>query len=222
MPSAPKDAQWNSAGQSGTAIRSETPFSTPHSEFHIPRFFEGPAHCVLGALWVSAGSPHLFRCKIKGFRGGRARADKNRMCQPEPSSGKTQAPNIEGERMNLKNNLEDPAAAAWRSDLERRMREIASSPELHFAVRATAVMDTVEQRELGAPVPLPGPIEDRLDSPEPCDRVVALMFFFQVAAFVRILTPRMLANLSDAEIKHLALCLGLYPDARQSGRQQNP
>jgi hypothetical protein len=120
--------------------------------------------------------------------------------------------------VNSKDNVERSGAAAWRSDLERKMREIASSPELHFAARCRAVMDVVEQRwpepdSLGDPRAMPGPIEEHLDSTDACDRVVALMFFFQVAAFVRMLTPRMLANLSDTEIKHLALSLGLYPDA---------
>jgi hypothetical protein len=50
-----------------------------------------PADGVLGTQWVSAGSPHLFRCNVKGFRGKGAWTDKKRMCQPSPLPKSTTA-----------------------------------------------------------------------------------------------------------------------------------
>ena len=55
-------------------------------------------------------------------------------------------------------------------------------------------------------------IEEHIAAPGLWDRVMALAFFFQAAAFIRALTPRVLSQVSDSEVKFLALCLGLDPD----------
>ena len=116
--------------------------------------------------------------------------------------------------MEESNETQIPVGGRWRDDLERRMREVASNPESHFPEKCRTVMDLVEQRHgaiwnIESVSPGLESIEARLDHPESCDRVIALTFFFQVAAFIRALTPRMLARVSDEEIKFLALCLGL-------------
>jgi hypothetical protein len=124
--------------------------------------------------------------------------------------------------MRKTNNTGISVCAGWRADLERKMREVALSPESHFPERRRLAMDLVEQQDqaaapnIGAAGSRLGSIEERVDIPESADRVVALTFFFQVAGFVRLLTPQMLSKVSDDEIKFLAICLGLDSGVPQS------
>jgi hypothetical protein len=107
------------------------------------------------------------------------------------------------------------------------MRRIANSPDTSFPKACRAVLEPMERQQaacLGSPTTVPAParsahgdprfrsVEDRVASPCPLDRVVALAFFFQAAAFVRAATPQILARVSDQEIRFLALCLGVEPE----------
>jgi hypothetical protein len=110
--------------------------------------------------------------------------------------------------------MERTAGAAWRGDLERRMREVASDPESSFPERLEAVLQGIEPG--GRPVDgghgycsAPQTIAEYLTRPGPSDRIMAFTLFFQVAGFVRVLTPQMLARFPDYEIAAMALCLRL-------------
>jgi hypothetical protein len=118
----------------------------------------------------------------------------------------------------------DTGARGWRSKLLEDMRQVANSPDIGFPKACRAVLEPMERRQaarLGSPTAVPAPesgahgdprfrsVEDRVANPCALDRVVALAFFFQAAAFVRVATPQILASISDQEIRFLALCLGV-------------
>jgi hypothetical protein len=109
-----------------------------------------------------------------------------------------------------------------RADLERRMREVASDPESSFPERLEAVLQHFDAR--GREVEGGGgsrAAPEYLMRPEPCDRIMAFTLFFQVAGFVRMLTPQMLARFPDDEIAVMALCLGLDADSAGIAGQEN-
>jgi hypothetical protein len=110
--------------------------------------------------------------------------------------------------------MERTNGAAWRADLERRMREVACDPESSFPDRFEAVLQQVEARGLATDggdgySAAPQTVAEYLVRPGPCDRIMAFTLFFQVAGFIRILTPKMLATFPDDDIAAMALCLGL-------------
>jgi hypothetical protein len=90
-----------------------------------------------------------------------------------------------------------------RRDLEREIWETAHGGRRAFLERWEAVLK-----------PMVGRLNAGLD-PEPhdLDRFVGLTLFFEAALLVReSSTPEHLSEISDEEIKHLALCLGLEPN----------
>jgi hypothetical protein len=130
--------------------------------------------------------------------------------------------------MKTTNNHEDGDAGVRRSNLLESMRQTAADPDANFPKRCRAVFELVNQGQATtslsavlASASAPGAkgnrpalsIEDHVASPGPWDRVIALTFFFQAAAFVRALTPKVLSQVSDPEVRFLALCLGLDPGA---------
>jgi hypothetical protein len=97
------------------------------------------------------------------------------------------------------------------------MRQVASDPESSFPERLEAVLlrinpggRAVDDGDCAAP-------QTHLTRPEPCDRILAFTLFFQVAGFIRVLTPQMLARFPDDDIAAMALCLGLEPSCNRGG-----
>jgi hypothetical protein len=90
-----------------------------------------------------------------------------------------------------------------RLDLEREIWQTAHGGRRAFLERWEAVLK-----------PMVGRLNAGLD-PEPgdMDRFVGLTLFVEAALLVRKWsTPEYLSEISDEEIKHLALCLGLEPN----------
>jgi hypothetical protein len=100
-----------------------------------------------------------------------------------------------------------------RRDLEREIWRTAHGGRRAFLERREAVLK-----------PMVGRMKAGLDpEPDDLDRFVGLTLFFEAALLVREWsTPEHLSEMSDEEIKHLALCLGLEPNwSRQTNRNGN-
>jgi hypothetical protein len=87
-----------------------------------------------------------------------------------------------------------------RRDLEREIWQTANGGRRAFLERWEAVLK-----------PMAGRLNAGLDpEPDDLDRFVGLTLFFEAALMVREWSnPQHLSEISDEEIKHLALCLGL-------------
>jgi hypothetical protein len=100
-----------------------------------------------------------------------------------------------------------------RRDLEREIWETANGGRRAFLERWEAVLK-----------PMVGRLKAGLDpEPDDLDRFLGLTLFFEAALLVREWsTPEQLSEISEEEIKHLALCLGLEAnwstEANHNGR----
>ena len=93
-----------------------------------------------------------------------------------------------------------PPHPRTRGDLEREIWQTAHGGRRAFLERWEAVLK-----------PMVGRLNAGLDpDPRDLERFVGLTLFFEAALLVREWsTPEHLSEISDEEIKHLALCLGL-------------